>query len=552
MIAKRKRGSDQSRQLDVALAGWLEDHPPCGVLVSDESGCVRVWNRWMETHTGRVASDVIGRSLADAFPELVERGLLHYFDEALIGQIRLLSQRLHGFLIRMPTNSGGGRFECMQQSGRIAPLLAEGQVVGAIATITDVTDRVVREAELKSELATRARLLVDERASRADADSSNRAKDEFLGVLSHELRTPLHSILAWARVLREERLAPENLSRGLETIERNAKLQAQLVEDLLDMSLIISGDLRIELEPVSLRHAIEAGVLLVRPDADSKGVQLSVSIADDVGIGLVVGDAGRLQQIVGNLLSNTVKFTPSGGEVSLVATSDDGHVSFSVTDTGEGIAPELLPHVFDRFRQSDSTTARRQGGLGLGLSIVKRLVELHGGTVTAASKGVGLGATFRVTLPRAGADQTLPPSSRKSAAGAPIGAPSNAGLLAGVRILFVDDDPDGREIMAMALVAEGALVVIAGSAEEARVALSRERPDVLISDIGMPGEDGYALIRSVRNTMPLFANTPAIALTGYAGLEDQRRARDSGFDAHHSKPVDLALLFAQVARAVGR
>ncbi|GAC1394788.1 MAG: hypothetical protein NVSMB47_04320 [Polyangiales bacterium] len=535
------RQSETSESLERAGRRWLEERPTQGVITCDANGRIRSWNRWLEVHTGRPASETLGRPLVEVFPELVERRLAHLFDEALAGQVRLLSQRLHGFLVRIPTHSGSTRFECMQQSAQIAPLAHEGRVVGTIATITDVTDRVSREADLQSEITARARLFADERAARTEADAANRIKDEFLAVLSHELRTPLHAILGWARLLREARVPPEKVAHGVAAIERNAMAQTQLIEDLLDVSRIVSGNLRIESKRVDLRRAIEAAVEIVRPMAEAKGVRLTVTIAPELAP--MVGDAGRLEQIVWNLLGNSVKFTPPGGEVALDAASTDEGISMRVTDSGQGIAPEFLPHLFERFRQADSSATRPQGGLGLGLSIVKRLVELHGGTITATSDGRGRGASFALEFPHAAGSD-----SSEHGLSDPGGAAPSTTSLAGVRILVVDDDDDAREVMALALAQEGATVLVAGSAVEARKTLAGAQVDVLISDVGMPGEDGYALIRSVRASFPGRDRIPALALTGYAGLDDRARAREAGFDAHLTKPVDLDALLAQVAQ----
>ncbi len=540
--------SDLNDALDVATAQWVAEHPAYGVLTSDLSGRVCGWNGWMELHSGRAATEVLGRPLLEVFPELAERGIARYFEAALLGHVGVVSQRLHGFLLRMPTDRGGDLFDCMQQSAQIAPLLSNGLVIGVIATITDVTDRVTRETELRTEIAEGARRLLGERTARAEAVASSLAKDEFLAVLSHELRTPLYAILGWAQVLREGHVAPQRVASGIAAIERNAQMQTQLIEDLLDVSRIVSGSLQIDSKPVSLRRPIEAAAALVAGSAATKGVLLSVVIDEDLPP--VSGDGARLQQIVWNLLSNTVKFTPTGGDVSLHASSCEGSVVISVTDTGHGITAEFLPHVFDRFRQSDSSFTRAQGGLGLGLSIVKRLVELHGGTVTAASRGVGLGATFVVTLPALDPDRTPPPSIGISRF---IADPTQTTIpLCGLRILFVDDDADGREVMALALSSEGAEVVVADSAADARAALVVFQPDVIVSDIGMPGEDGYALIRSIRRMTGSIASVPAIALTGFASLEDQRRAREAGFNAHLTKPVDIAVLVGHVAMQARR
>ena len=310
------------------------------------------------------------------------------------------------------------------------------------------------------------------------------------------------------------------------------------------MSRIVSGNLRIETKRVDLRRAIEAAVEILRPAAEAKKVRLSISIDPDLGP--LVGDAGRLQQVVWNLLGNAVKFTSSGGEVTLIATSQERNVSLTVRDTGKGIEPEFIPHVFERFRQADSSATRPQGGLGLGLSIVKRLVELHGGSVTATSEGVGRGATFALTLPSADSD------SCERGPSDPGASPRSAVSLAGVRVLVVDDDDDAREVMALALSQSGATVFVARSAAEARASLAGARPDVLISDVGMPGEDGYALIRSVRSSSPATADIAAIALTGYAGVDDRARAREAGFNAHLPKPVDIDVLVAQVAKLAPR
>jgi signal transduction histidine kinase/ActR/RegA family two-component response regulator len=524
-----------------AVRAWLDDHAPYGLLTTDDTFRIRGWNAWMEIHTGRQASEMIGRQLAEALPELVERKLLRYFEDAAIGQAHLLSQRLHGFLIRMPTEAGGGRYPCMQQAAQIAPLMHGQRIVGTVAMISDVTDRTAQEATLRSELAARAKSLADEHAARTAADLANRAKDEFLAVLSHELRTPLHAILGWTAVLREGSAPPDVAVRGLQAIERNAHVQKQLIEDLLDVSRIVSGNLRIETHRVDLQRPIEAAVEMLRPVAHAAGVALTVSL--DPSLRPIAGDASRLQQIVWNLLGNAVKFTPAGGQISIVARSHETHVSLVVRDTGRGIAAAFLPHVFKRFAQADATAARPHEGLGLGLAIVKTLVELHGGTVNATSEGVGCGAVFELTFPY---PQEVP--------GDPVSTATRTGAhraiacaLRGLRVLVVDDNDDARDLMTVALSMQGATVTAATSAADAREAVRRERPDVLISDVGMPGEDGYSLMEWIRATPPL-SRIPAIALTGYAGLDAQGRANHAGFNAHLTKPVDLDALAAEVAK----
>ncbi len=543
---ERESSDDGTNTFDMVVRAWLDDQAPYGVLTTDETYRIQSWNRWLESHTGRRASDVVGQKLVDALPELVERRLARYFEEAMAGRAHVLSHRLHGFLILMTTDAGGSRYESMQQSAQIAPLMKGQRVIGTIAMITDVTERAAREADLHVELAARARLLADEHAARTAADVANRAKDDFLAVLSHELRTPLHAILGWTRVLKDVSLGPEKIARGVASIERNAQAQTQLIEDLLDVSRIISDNLRIEKHRVDLKRPIEAAVEIVRPFAEAKGVRLTVTF--DPSLCPIAGDAVRLQQIAWNLVGNAVKFTPSGGHVFVEARADEKHIVVSVRDTGRGIAPEFLPHVFERFAQADSSAARQQEGLGLGLAIVKRLVDLHGGAATATSDGVGHGAVFTLTFPHP--DVLSDPAPSLVMPAPEIRRSSSATPLAGARILVVDDNEDARELMAMALSHQGAVVSVAGSAAEAKNAIILAAPDVLVSDVGMPGEDGYALIEWLRSA-PERAPIPAIAMTGYAGPEAQRRALGSGFNGHLSKPADLDALVSLVAKLVG-
>jgi CheY-like chemotaxis protein len=375
-------------------------------------------------------------------------------------------------------------------------------------------------------------------------------------------------MLGWAQLLRVGGLSSEEFAQGLETIERNARVQAQLVEDLLDLSRIISGKLRLEVTRVDLPAVIEAALGSARPGAEAKGIRIVPVI--DGHVGPVRGDANRLQQVVWNLLSNAIKFTPRDGQVQIVLSLRDGQAEVSVSDSGEGIAPEFLPHVFDRLRQADATTTRKHGGLGLGLSIVRHLAELHGGTVHAQSPGKGRGATFTVLLPTAargrheprpggaaaadaGAAADARPEGRDdrgddAAAAAAAARPGPMPSLAGLRVLVVDDEPDARDLVARILSRCGAEVTLAGSAREAAERLPAERPDVLLSDIGMPDQDGYALIRQVRALPPeRGGQTPAVALTAFARGEDRERALAEGFQLHVAKPVEPADLAAAVA-----
>jgi CheY-like chemotaxis protein/anti-sigma regulatory factor (Ser/Thr protein kinase) len=370
-------------------------------------------------------------------------------------------------------------------------------------------------------------------------------KDEFLATLSHELRTPLNAVLGWAHMLRTGALRPDVQERALQSLERNAKAQAQLVDDLLDVSRIMSGKLAIKSEALDLTAVIALAVDAVRPAVTAKGLRLGVTVDADAEI-VVDGDADRLQQIVWNLLSNAAKFTPSSGTIDVVLRNDGDHVEVIVRDTGEGIDPAFLPHVFERFRQADSAPTRRHGGLGLGLAIVRHLTEAHGGTVAAESDGYGTGATFIVRLP-------VQPGRREPRAPVMAETPATADqVLAGLRILVVDDETDTRELTRVVLESHGGQVVTVASAGEALHALRHQTFDALVADIGMPGQDGYALIRAIR-TLPAARGgaTPAIAVTAYANLRERRDALAAGFNDHVGKPVDPEDLVAAVTAAIG-
>ena len=384
------------------------------------------------------------------------------------------------------------------------------------------------------------------------AEESSRLKEEFLATISHELRTPLSAILGWARMLRLGQLSKENEAKALDTIERNARAQAQLVDDLLDVSRIITGKLRMDVRPADPNSFIDAAVEAVRPAAEAKGVRMQKVI--DTGPVSIPGDPVRLQQVVWNLLSNAIKFTPRGGRVQIRSERVNSHLEIVVSDTGQGIAPDFLPHVFDRFRQADQKTSRQHGGMGLGLAIVRHLVELHGGTVSATSEGEGRGATFTVMLPITPVYQIDSSGSRVHPAARDL-LPANdiADRLDGLRVLVVDDEADTRELLRQGLEYCGATVKVVGSAGEAVDALMTFVPDVLISDIGMPGTDGYDLIRHIR-TLPASKGRriPAIALTAYTRVEDRLNALRAGYDMHVPKPVELAELVAVAASVTRR
>ena len=398
-----------------------------------------------------------------------------------------------------------------------------GNVLRWCGTNTDITDRLNAEAE-------RERLLALEKAAREEAERANRVKDEFLAVLSHELRTPLNPILGWAKLLRSNCLTPEKQRYALETIERNAKLQTQLIEDLLDVSRILQGKVSLNIVPVDLAGAIDAAIETVRLSAQVKSIEITTEFAPNVA--RVLGDAGRLQQVVWNLLSNSVKFTSSGGKIAVKLDRADTDAQITVTDTGKGIEPDFLPYVFDYFRQADSTITRKFGGLGLGLAIVRHLVELHGGTVKSESPGEGQGATFTVSIPL----MPLQPQTTPAQA-----APESSFNLRGIRVLVVDDDADARDLLVFLLEDCGASVTAVASAEDALALLTQSVPDLLLSDIAMPHTDGYMLLRQVRALPPKQGGlVPAIALTAYAGEIDYQQALAAGFQRHLSKPLDPA------------
>ncbi|HYV07873.1 MAG TPA: response regulator [Blastocatellia bacterium] len=385
--------------------------------------------------------------------------------------------------------------------------------------------------------------IVEERTH--ELREANRIKDEFLATLSHELRTPLNSMFGWIHLLREGGLDNETAARAIRTIERNTKSLAEIISDLLEVSRIITGKLMMDVHPIGLGHVIEAAIDAVRPAIEAKDIDLRLTI--DPSVGEVLGDPSRLQQVVWNLLSNAIKFTQAGGRVDVTLEGIEGSARITVTDNGIGISDAFLPYLFDRFWQADSTFSRKHGGLGLGLAIVRHLVELHGGTVNVESPGEGEGATFVVSLPLLGGVA----SARLS----PTGAVTNSGMLGGLRVLIVDDEPDARELLSAILEQRGAQVTTAASAAEALDHLRGNGgpPDVLVSDLGMPSEDGFDLIRKIRTLDPEHGGRiPAIALTAYARSEDRARALAAGYEMHVSKPVEPAQLTNAVDDLVRR
>lgn len=418
-----------------------------------------------------------------------------------------------------------------------SPMFSDlGKLIGHVGTMRDVTDRKQAEEE-------RGRL-IHEQVARQEAERANQMKDEFLAILSHELRTPLNAILGWSKLLRAKKFDQETIDKALETIERNAKSQAQLIEDILDVSRILRGKLNLNLHPIQLESTIELVMDSLLPLAEAKSIV--IELACSPGVGAVIGDSDRLQQVVWNLLSNAIKFTPEGGEVEVRLESVGDEAQIQVIDNGVGIASDVLPYVFDRFRQADSSTTRSYGGLGLGLAIVRHLVELHGGTVSAENNA-DKGAKFTVSLPVVEGNPEGAGDGWSELNDATEALPT----LANVQLLLVDDDDDTREFLIALLEQEGAIVRSVASVAEALAALEDYWPDVLLSDIGMPVADGYELIARVRKMeVHRGGKMPAIALTAYAREEERQRALEAGFQMHLSKPVEVDELIAEVAKLV--
>ena len=521
-ITDRKAAAETGLRL-AAIVDSSED----AIIGKTLDGVITNWNAAAERMYGYPAAEAVGRSIAMLVPP--DR-----------------PDELPGIMARLRRGEAIEQYETervRRDGSRLAVALTispirepDGHIIGASTIARDITERKQAERE-------RARLLRAEQAARAEAEAANQAKDDFLSVLSHELRTPLTSILGFTSLLRRRFAGGDGtLARGLETIERSARTQARLVGDLLDISRILAGKLELEVAPTELVPVIEAAVEGVRPAAEEKGLALTTELEPEVGE--VPGDAVRLQQVLTNLLANAVKFTPERGRVTVRLDEEGGEARITVGDTGVGIAPEFLPHVFERFRQADGSSTRAYGGLGLGLSIVRDLVALHGGHVSAESAGPGRGASFTVCLPLAAAPS---PEQAVARPAGQDGARSATGALAGTSVLVVDDDTDTRAFLEQLLTGEGATVTTASSGAEGRAAFARARPAVLVVDIGMPEEDGHAFIRQVRR-LPEAAGgrTPALALTAYASLEDRRQALAAGFNAHLAKPVDPPALIASL------
>ncbi len=519
-ISDRKRVEEELRQKN-AILEVINESAPSPIFVKDREGRIIYANPATLEVLGKSASEVIGYRDCDLYPSPEMGATIMANDQRIMasGQTEVVEESPDG--IRT--------FLGMKAAYRNEA----GLVIGLIGISYDITDRKRIESE-------REQLLQREQAARETAENANRIKDEFLAVLSHELRSPLNPILGWSQLLRRGKLDAVRTAQALETIERNAQLQCQLIDDLLDISRIMGGKLTLVPVPVNLSLVISAALETVRLAAEAKSIHIEVNL--EPNIRQIYGDAGRLQQVVWNLLSNAVKFTPTVGQVTVRLTQTNHHAQLQVIDTGKGINSEFLPYVFEHFRQEDGATTRKFGGLGLGLAIARQITELHGGRIWAESRGENQGATFTVELPLLEIANLVEEVTDTTEA-------ESDDLLANLHVLVVDDEPDSRDFVDFVLKEAGAQVTAVGSAIEALQLLSTTRFDILLSDIGMPEMDGYALIREIRQSRDdRCRQIPAIALTAYAGKYEQRKAIASGFQSHMAKPVDPAEIVTVVAR----
>lgn len=524
----------------------MADSAPVLIWMADESRACTWFNSSWLAFVGQTMEDQVSRGwLSEVHPDDVERCRDLYARNFDAHAQFSMEYRLRRF---------DGEYRWMLDHG--VPMFAGpgSAFSGYMGTGVDISDRrrseellADSEARFRQLAEDRTRLLEFERSVRRDAEEANRLKDEFLATLSHELRTPLNAIVGWTAILQQAPVTPSVLAEGVATIERNARMQSQLIEDLLDVSRILSGKLRLDVETVDLTSIVDAAIASVFPASAAKEIHLERECA--VEGATIMGDPARLQQVVWNLLSNAVKFTPRGGQVTVSVARVNSQLELVVEDSGQGIAPQFLPHVFDRFRQADASTTRSHTGLGLGLAIVRHVVEQHGGTAAARSAGEGKGATFTIRLPLAAAHDQ--PATRRDVR--PLNQAVTSGVtdreldLRDVRVLVVDDEPDSRNLLKRLLEQRHAAVQTGESVADALSALAKTPFDVVVSDIGMPDQDGYELVRRLRSLPGKAGSTPAIAVTAFARAEDRRRALGAGFQVHIAKPIDPVELVAAVA-----
>ena len=525
-ITERRRG-EQAR---MRLAG-IVDSSEDAIISKSLEGIITSWNNSAERMFGYTPEEAIGKSIVMIIPPE-----LRAEETMILGRLRR-GERIEHFETVRVTKTG----KRINLSLTVSPVRnKQGEIIGASKIARDITDKVRAEREL-------TRLLASERAARQRAEAASRAKDEFVAMISHEIRSPLNAILGWSHMLRQGALDKTATANALESIERNARAQAQLVSDLLDVSRVITGKLRINARPVDIMNSVESALESVHSAAEAK--QITIDVQREPYATVVTGDADRLQQVFWNLLSNAVKFTPRQGHVSVKIARTNSYLEVAVSDSGTGIPEDFLPYIFERFTQADTTSARKHAGLGLGLSIARHIVELHGGTIAAESAGEGKGATFRITLPV----RALHPQEVDSAQTAvPVDTIANEIMLNGLRIMVVDDEDETRELLKMMLSSHGAEVLAAASGTEALAQIDECQPGIIVSDIGMPVMDGYMFMKRVRALDSEQRSVPAIALTAYARAEDRLRALAAGFQMHVPKPVEASELVMVIASLVRR
>ncbi len=551
-LTERREAQEELRRSEERLRLLVQSVKEYAIFSLDTEGKVASWNPGAQRLKGYDYDEIVGQHFSRFYPlEDVRAGKCEM--ELEVAQ-RVGHFEDEGWRIR----KDGSRFWANVVITAVRD--AHGALHGFAKVTRDLSERKRHEEErvqlARAEEARRAaeaneeqqRALAESlREARDKAEDAARLKDEFLATVSHELRTPLNAILGWSRMLQEGSLGQKQISQAVDAIARNAVSQSHIIDDLLDVSRIIAGKLRLDVDAVDMNATLRAAIDVIRPAADAKDVRLHVVLDPDAG--LVRGDAARLQQIFWNLLANAVKFTPRGGRVHVALQRSASQVRVEVSDNGLGIDAQFLPHVFDRFTQQDSSRTRRVGGLGLGLAIVKHLVELHGGTVQAQSGGAGLGATFTVMIPVAPLRDRITPCSEPPPSQEEVSYPAE---LQGLKVLVLDDEQDARQLVEAVLSNGGARVMLAESAVDALAAISTFQPDVIISDIGMPEEDGYAFIRRLRSlSREQGGRTPAIALTAYARAEDRRKALMAGFQNHAAKPIEPQELVMVVANLAG-
>jgi PAS domain S-box-containing protein len=531
-ITERRRGEEAR-----ALLSGIVDSSEDAIISKNLDGVIVSWNSAAERMFEYSAAEAIGQHITLIIPR--ER---RQEETVILSRLRE-GQRIEHFETVRVSKSG----RHINISLSVSPVRNNrGEIIGASKIARDITERVHADQE-------RARLLGIEQSARERAEAANRAKDEFVAMISHEIRSPLNSVLGWSQLIRRGSLDKAAMDRALESIERNAQAQVQLLGDLLDISRVVTGKLRIEARPVDVRISLEAALESIRPAAEAKSI--TVDVYPGPAGSLVTGDTDRLQQVFWNLLSNAVKFTPNRGHIRVEIRRLNSHLQIKVSDSGIGISEEFLPYVFDRFTQADTSSVRKHMGLGLGLAIVRHLIELHGGSVAVESAGEGQGATFTVTLPvRVVRDHALD-FGRAGSAVPSLGTKTENIPLAGLRVMIVDDEIEARELLTAILSTQGAEVKACQSTAEALTVIEEWKPAILVSDISMPEEDGYSLIKRVRMLDSEQRDVPAIALTAYARSEDRMRALAAGFQMHVPKPVEameLLMVITSLAKRLRR